>query len=83
MTQSSHVPHWCQKLRWKSYGRDKDDLASMLTTFESGQVVFNCLQTAEPFGADDGPVAPECCHPKRPCYQEHQHLKIIQGQPLV
>lgn len=83
MTQSTHIPHWCQKLRWKSYGRDKDNVSAMLTTFEAGQVVFSCLETAEPFGSDDGPVAPECCNPKRACYKEHQHLTNIRSQSMV
>jgi hypothetical protein len=40
--------------------------------YQAGLTDFWCLQTAKPFGPDDGDVSMhDCCDPKRGCYQEY------------
>ena len=56
---------------------DKEDTRLVLDTFETGHVTYSCLHTAEPFGLDDGLVAPERCHSKRSCYEEHPNLQKL------
>ena len=61
----------CDRLRWKGfYTRDwtsTDDLARRLA---ASDVPFTCLMTAEPWGPDDGPCAPERCTDARACFVE-------------
>lgn len=59
----------CAKLRWKSYGHDRDDPARLLQVLNRSEVVFTCLETACSFGVDDDVAAPErCCSEARVCF---------------
>ena len=69
--------YWCKKLRWKSYGLDRDDAPAAARLFLRGGQTFSCLSTVNAVGEDDGPVAPERCHPGRGCYVEHPTLVML------
>lgn len=68
---------WCKKLRWKSYSVDREDAGRAVALFVRGGQTFSCLSTQGCAGEDDGPVAPEQCHPGRPCYAEHPTLVML------
>ena len=71
-TEVASVPsQWCKKLRWKSYPLDQDRVHAVQELFVRGGQTFLCQTTANAFGEDDGPVAPERCGQERECYQEH------------
>lgn len=60
----------CAKLRWKSHGHDVSDPARLLVVLNRSEATFSCLATAQPFGPDDGPAAPErCSDPDRACHK--------------
>jgi hypothetical protein len=75
-TPRNPPPHWCQNLRWKGYHADQEDLGRVMEVFDGGLVIYNCVTTQQPFGCDDGPVAPERCSPERACYQQHRNLRL-------
>lgn len=74
---SDQPSYWCKKLRWKSYTLDRDNASAAAHLFARGGQSFSCLSTVSAFGEDDGPVAPERCHPARPCYEEHPTLVML------
>jgi hypothetical protein len=70
---------WCRKLRWKSHAWDQGDPQRVADVFRRDEVIYTCLATAQPFGADDGPVAPERCTRERSCFLQHPNSRL----PLV
>ena len=70
------LPFWCACLRWKNHHLDQASQARVNEVFAGGGVIYTCLHTQHPFGADDGAVAPEQCGPARACYQPHPNLRL-------
>lgn len=80
MTDPRTSLSWCQKLRWKSYALDRDDVGRAAESMTTGGQTFLCLTTANAVGEDDGLVAPEACTGRRPCYREHATLVMLRRQ---
>lgn len=59
----------CKSLRWKTfYGNLWQTRADLRAVFAMNEVPYQCLQTCQVWGPDDGAVSPETCGSHRACF---------------
>lgn len=71
----------CHSLRWKGwYGQRTWTEADWHAAASANEVPWTCVQTGEPWGADDGLVCPEDCQTGRACFVES--TRIVKALPV-
>jgi hypothetical protein len=70
----------CRFLRNKALRGSWEGAEDLAVLYTWNECPWECLQTAEPWGADGDLVVPEACHDGRACFQPSPRLPRRSGQ---